>query len=162
MSEESIINALSHWIDERKFPFQLYRSFIYKHECDYWAMTSGGETREFEIKISRADYFVDAKKEKHASCNDANYFYYVCPKGLILPNEVDKKYGLIYVTDNGLQIVKKPRRLNDKVFDDWKGLANKMYWKYRALWREKFIGKEISHAQYVEGFSFQLLQEEYT
>ena len=49
MSEESIIKELAGWLDNRKFPFQIPRAFIYDWESDYWCMTSGGETREFEI-----------------------------------------------------------------------------------------------------------------
>lgn len=161
MTETSIIKILSGWIDERKFPWQLANSFVYNWECDYWAMTSGGTTREFEIKISRADYFTDAKKDKHKECNGANYFYYVCPKDLITKKEVDKKYGLIYVSeDDGLHIVRKPTRLHYNKFDRWEILANKMYFKFRTLWREKWIAKEITRNEYFEGFNFQLLQEE--
>lgn len=155
MTEKEIILRLTHWVDDRKYPFQLANAFIYGWESDYWAMTPCGETREFEIKISRSDYFNDAKKEKHQSGKGANYFYYVCPSGLIAPDEVDQKYGLIYVGQY-LQLVKKPRRLNDNRFELWKELAIKMYWRYREMWRQKFLAKEITRAEYVEGFNIQL------
>lgn len=160
MTEASIIKILSNYIDERKFPWQLSNSFVYEWECDYWTMTSGGTTREFEIKISRADYLIDAKKSKHKECNGANYFYYVCPKELISKNEVDKRYGLIYVTDDRIQIIRKPIRLHDNKFNRWEILANKMYWKFRTLWREKWNQKEITRDEYFEGFNFQLSEEE--
>lgn len=161
MTETSIIKLLSHWTDNRKFPWQLSNSFIYKWECDYWTMTAGGETREFEIKISRSDFLVDAKKEKHSCSDGANYFYYVCPKGLFTPAEVDKRYGLIYITENErIEIVKKPKRLHDNSFTRWKELANKMYWKFRELWREKYISKEITIKEYWEGFNIELLSSE--
>lgn len=155
MTETDIIKRLSHWIDDRKHPFQLSNVFIYAWESDYWTMTAHGETREYEIKISRSDYFNDAKKAKHTGDGGANYFYYVCPSGLIAPNEVDQKYGLIYVGQY-VQVVKKPRKLNDNPFDKWKELACKMYWRYRGLWKEKFLAKEITRAEYVEGFNIQL------
>lgn len=167
MTEADIVNKLFWWTDERKFPWQLANSFIYKWECDYWTMTQGGETREFEIKISRSDFLVDAKKEKHKSVDGANYFYYVCPTGMIKKEEIDKRYGLIYTDDQDgwLEVIKKPRRLHDRKFENWKLLANKMYWKFQSLWVEKLRSKEISRYDYWEGFNikieeFELLNSE--
>lgn len=160
MTEASIVKILSHWVDERKFPWQLANSFVYDWECDYWAMTSGGTTREFEIKISRADFMVDAKKQKHSNTNGANYFYYVCPENLFTIHEVDKRYGLIYITkEERIKIVRKPTRLHNNGFDKWEILANKMYWKFRALWREKYMEKKITRDEYFEGFNFSLEDE---
>lgn len=157
MTELTIVKKLAESIDERRFPWQLANSFVYSWECDYWTMTTGGETREFEIKISRSDYFVDAKKDKHKECNGANYFYYVCPANLIAKEEVDKKYGLIYVFENKpAEIIKKPQRLNNTKFEKWEALANKMYWKFRDLWREKYMAKEITHKEYFAGFNISL------
>lgn len=161
MTEADIVKELSMWVDDRKYPFQICNAFIYGWECDYWAMTSGGETREFEIKISRSDYFNDAKKDKHKEAKGANYFYYVVPKGLIQPNEVASGYGLIYVSDTGyVEIVKKPRQLHNEKFDRWQMLANKMYWRFRQLWREKYINKEITRDEYRAGFNLQLSEVE--
>lgn len=167
MDELSIIKDLAGSIDNRKFPFQIPRAFVYGWECDYWTLDSYGNTREFEIKVSRADFLIDAKKQKHVECKGANYFYYVCPEGLIHPDEVDKRYGLLYVhpSPNGLndvRLVKKPRRLHDREFKDWKMLANKMFWKWYSLWHDKFVDKEISRNEYREGFSIDLFQEEPT
>lgn len=160
MDEFAIIKTLARSIDERKFPFQCSRAFFYGWECDYWAMTSGGETREFEIKISRADYFADAQKVKHKSLNGANYFYYVVPKDLIKKEEVDSNYGLIYViNEKKVEIIKKPRRLNNNQFDQWRMIAEKFYWKYRNLWREKYIDKEISREQFWTGLDLDLSED---
>lgn len=157
MSEFDIIKILSVFIDRNKHPYQLPNSFIYGWECDYWTMTANGETREYEIKISRQDYLKDAEKEKHRNNNGANYFYYVCPEGLIKKDEVDKRYGLIYIMDGRwLSIVKKPKQLNKNVFLNWKMLANKMYGKWHSMWKQKYIDKEISRDEYWEGFNIEL------
>lgn len=154
MTEELIIEVLAKYTDERRFPYQLPRSFIYNWECDFWTMTGGGETREFEIKISRSDYLIDAKKDKHSKCElGANYFYYVCPEGMISKDEVDKRYGLIYVTEaHRIILAKKPRKLNNNVFKEWKMLANKMYWKWYSLWMDMKNSKQISREQWAAGF----------
>lgn len=161
MTEEIIIKHLASSIDNRKYPYQLPRAFIYNWESDYWALDTNGITKEFEIKTSRQDYFNDAKKDKHKVCNGANFFYYVCPKGLILKSEVDKKYGLIYISEYGNALIeKRPQRLNDNRFNDWQMLANKMYSKWYSLWNKKWIDKEITRQEYFEGFNIELEQEE--
>ena len=161
MTEQSIIKQLAGWIDDRKYPFQIPNAFFYGWECDYWALDIAGIAREFEIKISRTDYFNDAKKQKH-NVKGANYFYYVCPKDLIKIGEVDKKYGLIYIRDGGfVEVVKKPKKLHDERFTDWKILASKMYWRFRGLWREKYLAKEITRDEYITGFNIELQKEDY-
>jgi hypothetical protein len=160
MTEESIIKELARWVDHNRHPFQVCNAFMYAWECDYWALSLNGETREFEIKISRGDYFTDKKKDKHNSTKGANYFYYVCPKGLIKKEEVDPKYGLIYVSDLGVEIVKKPRKLHDNLFDNWKMLAFKTYWRYRELWREKYIAGGMTQEEFREGFNLSLEEPE--
>lgn len=161
MTELDIIKELAKWVDHVKYPFQIPNAFIYGWECDYWAMDNRGIAREFEIKISRSDYFNDGKKDKHKAANGANYFYYVCPKDLIKKEEVDQKYGLIYVWDSGIvQIVKKPRLLHNNLFDGWQMLANKLYHRFRNLWRDKYINKEITIDEYWEGFNMELNKEE--
>ena len=158
LTEESIIVELSVWLDNRKFTYKIPRAFIYGWESDFWAMTSEGETREFEIKISRSDYLIDKKKEKHSDTTQgANYFYYVCPKGLISKEEIDSKYGLLTIRQDGyLEVAKKPQRLNDFKFTNWKMLANKMYWKWYSVWLQKYRDKEISNSEWRAGFNIEL------
>lgn len=152
MTEKDIILHLADWLDIRRFPFQMPRSFVYKWESDYWAMDATGVTREYEIKISRSDFHRDRHKEKHGKPEEGpNFFYYVCPTGLIKPEEVAKNYGLIYVTEYGsCSIVKRPLKLHNKRFNDWKPLAIKLYWKWWKLWREKYNRNEINRKEYLD------------
>ena len=149
-----MIRHLARYVDNHRFPFQMANTFIYAWECDYWAMDLHGITREFEIKISRSDFFADAKKSKHRLHGDhgANYFYYVVPQYLIQPGEVDKKYGLLYIDKTGcVDLIRRPIRLHDRVFDQWRHLATKLHFRYQSLWREKYIDGEITLDQYLEG-----------
>lgn len=52
-----------------------------------------------ESKVSRADFLADAKKSfrKNPEEGVGNYRYYACPEGLIKPEELPPKWGLIYV-----------------------------------------------------------------
>jgi len=45
--------------------YQLYNSYVYGWESDYYSQTRSGYSYEVEIKISRSDFFADFKKEKH-------------------------------------------------------------------------------------------------
>jgi len=160
MNEIDIIKNLAQHLEFSKYPYQIPNAFIYKWECDYWVMDQKGITREFEIKISRADYFKDAEKEKHTKACGANYFYYVCPTGLIQPSEVDKRYGLIWINQHGaVEFKKRPVKLHDNLFDDWRMLANKMFWRFQSLWKQKYLDKEITRDQYHTGLLLEEIEQ---
>lgn len=69
-----------------------------KERCDailFSSMTS----YLIETKISRSDFLADAKKPFRLNPDDGvgEYRYYACPTGLIKPEELPEKWGLIYV-----------------------------------------------------------------
>lgn len=89
-------------------------------ECDVFEITKAGYFREYEVKVSRGDFFADAKKvrerwpdgwspgaqkvteNKHdllaaGSTRGPSAFYYVTPAGLLQPHEVPVWAGLIEV-----------------------------------------------------------------
>lgn len=79
--------------------------FVHGYEMDVFKLTNTGYITEFEIKISRSDYFNDFKKgngfgNKHDLIKSgkgvANRFFYVVPEGLIELSEVPKYCGLAY------------------------------------------------------------------
>lgn len=65
---------------------------------------NGMGTFLLEAKTSRSDFLVD--KNKPHRLNPAQgmgkYRYYICPTGLIKPEEVPEKWGLIYVSPKGI------------------------------------------------------------
>lgn len=63
-----------------------------------------------ETKISRSDFLADFKKEHRKNGGlIGNYRYYACPAGLIKPEEIPEKWGLIYVDlDNKRSRAKMP------------------------------------------------------
>lgn len=155
MNEQDIIFILARSLDKRKFPFMLSNAFIYEWECDFWVLDTKGITREYEIKISLPDYKKDAAKDKHRNtAQGANYFYYVCPDGMITPDMVDKKYGLIYIgKDNIPYMVKRPTLLHKDIFTDYKRLTLKYMWKWKALWFKLYWDhKGITTEEYYNGF----------
>lgn len=85
-------------------------TYIGNWECDIVELTKSGYLYEYEVKISRADFKSDAKKETkfYSKANHkkyevlqsgqrVNYFYYVVPSHLISVDEVPEFAGLIYV-----------------------------------------------------------------
>lgn len=85
-------------------------NFFYgSNECDLFRITHSDFVFEYEIKVSRADFFADFKKEgrdckKHEALqkgigdNCPNRFFYVVPHDLVSVNEVPKYAGLLYYT----------------------------------------------------------------
>lgn len=135
--------------------------FIYGWESDVWIMTKSGLCYEFEIKISRGDFFNDFKNKakKHSFLGARNrkylngipnYFYYVVPKDLISIEEVPDYAGLIYI-DCGIVIIKKAPKLNSKkASSEDLNLADKFYWKYRH-WKDKTTDNQILLEEYRSG-----------
>jgi hypothetical protein len=61
----------------------------------------------YEIKVSRSDFMGDEKWRYYLPfCNE---FYFVCPTGLILPNECPPEAGLLYVSKTGGKLFKKKK-----------------------------------------------------
>lgn len=84
----------------------------------------------FEFKVSRADFLSDMKKRErivfslaagYSKISRAKWrgylqychmFYFVCPEGLIRPEEVEAPAGLIWVAaPHRFQIMKRPKRI---------------------------------------------------
>ena len=65
-------------------------------------------TKVIEVKISRADFNSD-KFKRHRTLNypPAEEVYYLCPSGLIQPEEVGEAYGLLWFNGNRLINKKK-------------------------------------------------------
>lgn len=61
-----------------------------------------------EVKVSRSDFLADAKKPFRINPEDGmgEHRFYCCPKGLIAPEELPEKWGLLY-EDNGKITVEK-------------------------------------------------------
>lgn len=83
-------------------------NFFYgSNECDLFRITHSDYVFEYEIKVSRGDFFADFKKEsrdcrKHEMLatgtgdNCPNRFFYVVPEGMISKEECPKYAGLLY------------------------------------------------------------------
>lgn len=141
--------------------YEVFGRFIYDWESDYLAITKSGYAYECEIKISRNDFFNDKKKvEKHLILEGKedkqrpNYFYYAVPEDLIQPEEVPDDYGLLYIHQGYISVVKTAPLLHkEKVDINALNLIDKFYygmWDYIDKYRKdnvKELKKEIKRLE---------------
>lgn len=136
VTEKTILEVLnSQLLSQPKY--LLNNLYVFAWESDYLAMTKSGYWYEVEVKISKADFKADFKKEKkHKTLqfrnakHCPNYYYYAVPEGLILPEEVPEYAGLIYISKHGyistckgapmLHKNKLKLDLQDKFYYNWK------------------------------------------
>lgn len=111
ISSNEIQIALFRELDKRQFKFINPNIYINNwFECDIFAINNSGYGCEFEIKISRSDFKRDYKKllygckSKHdilsnkENPKEISKFIFVCPYGMIQPDEINENYGLYYVS----------------------------------------------------------------
>jgi hypothetical protein len=107
---------------------------------------------EYEVKISRSDFFNDFKKShkrwkqdevfKHqelAAGRASNRFVFVVPLQLIRPDEVPDYAGLMYYAEsiNKIATIKPAPLIHRDEFQDYKSLATSLSWR-EDRWRRKF------------------------
>lgn len=174
-TEESIQKAL--WLRKPILTnpqYEMFNLMLYAWESDYLAISKGGRVYEVEIKVSHADFLNEAKnKEKKMQLLGGtivteeefygyitpgydrqmpkpNYFYYVCPQGVIAPEEVPEFAGLLYITDDdGFRMEKVARELHrQKHSFAVESLRDKFYWGMwnwiRRYWRNVGKAKNIA------------------
>ncbi len=114
MTAETILQALKnrHWkdvfISECKTGPTWFNHNLRK--LDAWVMPrsyTNFTTIGYEIKISKSDFKRDCKWLEYLPY--CHQFYFVCPWGLIQPDEVNGDAGLCWVSKNGKRIYIKKR-----------------------------------------------------
>lgn len=80
-------------------------------QCDVWGW-NGYVTAVIEVKTSHNDFLNDRKKEcrqdEYRDMQCGNYRWYLCPEGVIKPEEIPEGWGLLY-WNNGVRIVSAPK-----------------------------------------------------
>lgn len=181
-TEESIQQAL-YWNHPilTKPAFEMVGFIFYAWESDYLAISKAGYVYECEIKISHSDFLNEAahKQEKmrllggedmtvakyHSfdqlgieygkeTMQKPNYFWYVCPEGIISEAECPKFAGLMYITDSGFfRCIKAAPCLHKVKYDTQadllrRDMRDKFYyamWNWiRRYWRNIGKAKDIA------------------
>lgn len=139
-TEKSIQESLKRFISSPKY--RIENLYVFNWESDLLFLTQSGYWYEIEIKISRSDFYNDAKKKvgKYSKAEflsnpdkfAPNYFYYAVPKGLISLDEIPPHAGLIEVDNIRWDIIKKAPKLRNKIEVPAKFLADKFYYNWRS------------------------------
>lgn len=166
MIKPCVKNIQGSLISRFDYNYFICNAFVYYWECDLFIVTKSGYGVEFEIKLSRSDFKKDfTKKMKHDTLSTGkcikefwggekkeitldrpNRFYYVCPEGLIKPDEVPEYAGLIYFKmiyeypcSSDVKIIKNSKFIHKEKIN----YENILCKKYFYLWLDSRRGKEI-------------------
>ena len=151
------------------------------HECDVFKVNQSDYVFEYEIKISRSDFFADFKKggedNKHKKllCGDGLYcpnrFFFVVPKGLVDASEVPDYAGLIFYENRHLTHIKSGKLLHKNKFNNYRSLAHTLAGRdeghririkqLRNLDYEKEIAKAKKEQEMYRKLSKEMNQEMY-
>jgi hypothetical protein len=127
-------------------------------EMDLCRITPAGVVYEYEIKISRADYFQDFKKgydsfgghvvkNKHDLLKwgelDVNRFFFVLPEGLVKLDELPSYAGLITYKGGWFTPIRGGKMLRKKFNIDYKGLAESL------SYRESILRGRVRYSEYL-------------
>lgn len=77
---------------------------------DGWGYGGNGSVL-IECKATRSDFLADAKKfyRRQPKAGMGNLRYYLCPQGLIQPEELPEAWGLLYCLPKQIKVVVKAR-----------------------------------------------------
>lgn len=145
-----MLRAIHCWFGDYRYCIKNSYIFRYDWESDYFCVSKDDYSIEVEVKISKADFKNDFKKDKHKLFVDKdtkrllpNRFYYAVPKGLIDVKDVPEYAGLITVDGtNYLKIEKRAPFIHKKKHDFRKILCDKFYFQWIAQQRK------INHLEY--------------
>lgn len=128
---------------------------------DAWAMKKSWSNPlviGYEIKVNRADFLHDEKWRSYLDyCNE---FYFVCPSGIIIKNEVPTEIGLIYISSTGTRLYTKKKatyrniQIPEEIYryilmarvvirEDWTCRTSREFWERWLEQKEKDI--EFGH-----------------
>lgn len=119
MNEQTIIDAIEKQLCGTGHKYWIRNAYVFGHdwESDFLNITKTGYANEFEVKISRSDFFCDFKKRRHQVLGTGLYtgydgklktqkfkpnrLWYVVPENLVSKTEIPKHAGLIYMNEAG-------------------------------------------------------------
>lgn len=132
-------------------------------EIDVASLTKSGMLHEFEVKISRSDFKCDKKNKStkfiyyqnkgETQWGCPNYFWYVCPKGLIDISELEKWMGLIYYENGEFEYVRNAKRLHNK---KRKNMEKDLRRMLRLTMQRKYLGG--SYMTFINKSKMELMQ----
>ena len=88
-------------------------------EPDAIGWTSNTFSYLIEVKVSRSDFLADKKKDhrRRPHTGMGSRRYYLCPKGMIKPEEVPEGWGLLWATESQIRSQDFKEPINPIKFD---------------------------------------------
>ncbi len=116
MNHSQLCEIAAKWLQKKspvKCPVVMIEMKSYCPEQPDVIGFTGSESVLLEIKCSRADFKRDAKKfwREHPEMGVGDLRLYVCPTGLIQPEELPEKWGLVWIDEKG-----KAELINGDIF----------------------------------------------
>jgi hypothetical protein len=150
--------------------YKVANAFIFGWESDFFVQKENGYAYEFEVKISRSDFFHDKQKiDKHLALQEPshltlfrdvinnasrnskpNKFFYVVPENLVKESEVPVYAGLMYFTRMDIVTVKEAPFIHKEKMQFENVLCNKFYhyWINSKI-KIRELENEIKHLKQV-------------
>lgn len=105
MTHKYLIGIAYSWVLKRASCGVAFKELVtLSNECpDVIGLQSGGNSVLIEVKVSRSDFLADRKKSfrLYPEKGMGTYRFYMCPEGLIKPEDLPCNWGLIYVDNLG-------------------------------------------------------------
>lgn len=142
MTERDVQQAL-YWRGVRRgVKWMAPNIYLYGWESDFLSISHAGIVTEYEIKVSRSDFFEDLKKTRNGLHDGRGpaYFMYACPFDLIRPDELPAHAGLLYIKSVWAhRIVKPPKKLHSGRITGATSLKLmiSVYHRYWKLWNKR-------------------------
>jgi len=108
MTERDIQRRVYRLCVSRGVKWQAPNIWLFAWESDFISVSRAGVITEYEIKISRSDFLADRKKPRDVRQDGPTYFWYVCPEGMIQPEEVPDYAGLAWTSPGYRLLWMKP------------------------------------------------------
>ena len=113
MTHDELIKRGVNWLKNNqvstmRFPIILPEYKCYANSIPDVIGMNHNKTAVIECKVSRHDYFADQRKgHRHYRFQLGNLRYYLCPVGLLNPDEINNGWGLLYCHEHKITIEKQ-------------------------------------------------------
>jgi len=103
------------WLS-RQSSVVLYEAVANKAEIPDVIGWSGASSILIECKVSRADFLRDATKKSRTKLKAgmAQRRYYLCPAGILNPDDLPPKWGLLWATKNAVTVQREAKGFSQR------------------------------------------------
>jgi len=107
-----------------KFKYVAVELVSLGENTDVWGLGNYNESAVIEVKVSHADFLADQKKwcrsneAEEKGYQAGSFRWYLCPEGIIKPEELPEKWGLLYWNGKKIYPVVLPKKFENTAYED--------------------------------------------